>query len=102
MPQCKGPTGTFLSACAGNLGASVRWANTTGAINHLRLSTESHRGPLTPVQDAHVRNSTHSPMPRWITRRTMDGVQVKHPIPCYGRTSIAAVPGMRTLEECVR
>jgi hypothetical protein len=32
----------------------------------------------------------------------MDGVQVKHPIPCYGRTSIAAVPGMRTLEECVR
>ena len=31
----------------------------------------------------------------------MDGVQVKQPIPCYERASIAAVPGMRTVEECV-
>ena len=40
-------------------------------------------------------------MPRWITRKTIDGVQVQPPIPCYDRTSVVAVPGIRTVEECV-
>jgi hypothetical protein len=41
-------------------------------------------------------------MSRWITRKTLDGVLIRHPIPCYDETSIAAIPGMRTVEECAR
>jgi hypothetical protein len=41
-------------------------------------------------------------MSRWITRKDVDGRQVKPPIHCYDETSIVAVPGLRTVEQCVR
>jgi hypothetical protein len=40
-------------------------------------------------------------MPRWITRRTLDGVGVAPPEHCYEPATIAAIPGVRTIEECV-
>jgi hypothetical protein len=41
-------------------------------------------------------------MPRWITRKTPDGREVEPPRRCYDPATIAAIPGVRTLEECVQ
>jgi hypothetical protein len=41
-------------------------------------------------------------MPRWITRKSVDGAVVEPPTRCYDPASIAAIPGVRTIEECVR
>jgi hypothetical protein len=40
-------------------------------------------------------------MPRWITRKTLDGLEVAPPMRCHDPESIAAVPGIYTIEECV-
>ena len=40
-------------------------------------------------------------MPRWITRKTLDGREVEPPRRCYDPATIAAIPGVRTIEECV-
>lgn len=45
---------------------------------------------------------TVSLRPRWITRRANDGSVIDPPVRCYDPASIAAIPGVRTLEECVR
>jgi hypothetical protein len=41
-------------------------------------------------------------MPRWITRKTVDGLEVAPPRRCYDPATIAAIPGVRTVEECVQ
>jgi hypothetical protein len=40
-------------------------------------------------------------MPRWITRRTVDGREAEPPRRCYDPVTIAAIPGVRTIEECL-
>jgi hypothetical protein len=40
-------------------------------------------------------------MPRTLIRKTPEGVVIGEPRQCYGMTAIAAVPGMRTVEEWV-
>ena len=40
-------------------------------------------------------------MPRWIMRKTLDGREVGPPRHCYDPATIAAIPGIRTIEECV-
>jgi hypothetical protein len=40
-------------------------------------------------------------MRRWITRKTLGGIAVERPRRCYDAASIIAIPGMRTIDECV-
>jgi hypothetical protein len=41
-------------------------------------------------------------MPRWITKKSVDGTALDPPARCYDAATIAAIPGVRTIEECVR
>jgi hypothetical protein len=40
-------------------------------------------------------------MPRFLVRRTTDGVAIGPARQCYGVTAVVAVPGVRTVEEWV-
>jgi hypothetical protein len=40
-------------------------------------------------------------MSRWVTRRTVDGIEVEPPRACFDPGTIIAQPGRMTIEECV-
>ena len=41
-------------------------------------------------------------MTQLITKMSVDGAVLEPSAPCYDPASIAAIPGVRTIEECVR
>jgi hypothetical protein len=38
---------------------------------------------------------------RWIVRRDVDGKEVGDPLRCYDQNVIIAVPGVRSIEQCL-
>lgn len=51
-----------------------------------------------PKQDVGIKRV----MPRWVTIKAVDGAVVVPPTRCYDPATIAAIPGLRTIDECVR